>query len=216
MKPGPKPSGKISTEWTPDLAYSIGLLASDGNLSKDGRHLNLTSKDRVQIILFKKCLRLKTKIGKKNSGKNNLAYQTQFGDVLFYKFLLTVGLTPRKSNTMSSLAIPDKYFFDFLRGYFDGDGCSYSYYDKVWKNSFRFYISFASGSIRYIEWLRKELTRLIGVRGHISRSKRVTHIQLKYSKNEAIRVVKEMYYAPNLPSLKRKRLKIYKSLSIIG
>ncbi|MBI4994022.1 hypothetical protein HZC21_00030 [Candidatus Peregrinibacteria bacterium] len=30
-------------KWTPALAYAIGLLATDGNLSKDGRHITMTS-----------------------------------------------------------------------------------------------------------------------------------------------------------------------------
>jgi|SRR3989344_5521137 len=213
MKRGPKPKGKVSSKWSVKLAYAIGLVTADGCLSKDGRHINLTSKDTEQIILFKKCLGLETKIGKKYSGVGNLAYQTQFGDVLFYKFLQEIGLTPAKSNTISSLTIPDKYFFDFLRGYFDGDGCSYSFYDKVYKNSFRFYISFASGSIKYLEWLRAELNRLTGLRGHISYGKR--SIQLKYSKKEAVILVKKMYYSPSSLCLKRKHLKIRKSLSII-
>lgn len=32
--------------WSPALAYAIGLIATDGNLSGDGRHLTVTSKDR--------------------------------------------------------------------------------------------------------------------------------------------------------------------------
>ena len=175
--------------------------------------MNLTSKDKDQIILFKKCLGLETKIGQKYSGAGNLAYQTQFGDVLFYKFLLNIGLSPAKSLIISSVSIPDKYFWDFLRGYFDGDGCSYSFYDSVWKNSFRFYLGFASGSIKYLEWLRSELNRLAGVKGHINYSKRAT--QLKYSKKEAVVISKRMYYAPRLPCLERKHLKIIKTLSII-
>ena len=213
MKRGPKPKGNISTKWSVGLAYAIGLLTADGCLSKDGRHMNLTSKDPEQIILFKKCLCLETKMGKKYSGAGNLAYQTQFGDVLFYKFLQSIGLSPAKSLTISSILIPDEYFLDFLRGYFDGDGCSYSFYDRVYKNSFRFYISFASGSIKYLQWLRESLNRLISIRGHISYGPR--SIQLKYSKREAVILAEKMYYSPDLPCLKRKHLKVKKSLSII-
>ncbi len=46
-----------------DFAYVIGLITTDGSLSKDGRHLNLTSKDIDQIQTFKRILNLKNKIG---------------------------------------------------------------------------------------------------------------------------------------------------------
>ena len=40
-------------QWNHDFAYAIGLITTDGNLSPDGRHINLTSKDE-EIILIKK------------------------------------------------------------------------------------------------------------------------------------------------------------------
>lgn len=216
MKRGPKPKSKIVLKWSPNFAYAMGLLVSDGCLSKDGRHIDLTSKDTEQLVAFNKCLDLNIKISKKLSGSGNVAHHIQFGDVLFYKFLLDIGLSPAKSKTISKVLIPKKYFFDFLRGYFDGDGSSYSYYDPVWKNSYRFYISFASASHKYIEWLRKELKLRLGVLGHISKSVKTSTLQLKYSKREAVKIVKKMYYKKGLVFLKRKYLKISKSLSIIN
>src|SRR3989344_7277407 len=71
MKPGPKPKGKVKLVWSPHFAYAIGLLTADGCLSKDGRHIDLTSKDRAQIISFKKCLGIETKISLKYSGAGN-------------------------------------------------------------------------------------------------------------------------------------------------
>ena len=40
--------------WSENLAYAIGLIATDGSLSNDGRHLNFTSKDIDQIQTFAK------------------------------------------------------------------------------------------------------------------------------------------------------------------
>jgi len=56
---------KVKIKWSPDFAYAIGLLTTDGSLSSDGRHMNLTSKDRGLIEIFKTCLGLKNKIGRK-------------------------------------------------------------------------------------------------------------------------------------------------------
>ena len=207
--------GKVALLWSPEFAYAIGLLTADGCLSKDGRHIDLTSKDAEQIELFETCLGIKTKISPKYSGAGNLAYHTQFGDVLFYQFLMGIGLTPAKSNTISSVLVPKKYFFDFFRGYFDGDGSSYSRYDSCYKKSYRFNISFTSGSEKYLCWLRAELSKLINVKGYLCLNRNTPHIQLKYSKNEAVVICKKMYYKEGLPCLKRKYEKIAQSLEVI-
>ena len=108
---------------------------------------------------------------------------------------------------------PKSYFFDFLRGYFDGDGCSYSYYDQVWPNSYRFYISFASGSEKYFHWLRAKLAVYAKIKGSISRKSGTTNVQLKFAKREAEIIAKKMYYQENLVCLERKRLKVFNSLN---
>ncbi len=215
MKSGPKPKGKVVIKWNSKFAYAIGLLVADGCLSKDGRHMSLTSIDKEQILTFKSCLALTTKVARKFSGSGSMAYHTQFGDVLFYKFLMKIGLSSAKSKTISEILIPRRYFFDFLRGYFDGDGCSYSYYDPIYPKSYRFYISFASGSEKYVDWLRSKLQEYAQIKGHIDYRKNSTNLQLKYAKKEAMIIAKKMYYRKGLVSLERKKLKINKALRII-
>ena len=215
-KRGPKPRGKVVIKWGPEFAYAIGLLVADGCLSKDGRHIDLTSKDEEQLHTFNKCLGITATISKKFSGSGNMAYRIQFGDVLFYKFLLKIGLSAAKSKTISAVLIPRYYFFDFLRGYFDGDGCSYSFYDSVFQNSFRFYISFASGSLKYIKWLRRKLNAFADIKGHVCKQSNSSNFQLKYAKKEAVILAHKMYYENKLACLSRKKLKIDNALSIIG
>ena len=53
-----KPLNKTKIKWSPDFAYAVGLLTTDGSLSKDGRHISFTSKDLQLAKLFKKCLKL--------------------------------------------------------------------------------------------------------------------------------------------------------------
>ncbi len=196
-------------KWTPEFAYAIGLLTTDGNLSKDGRHLNFTSKDLFLIRIFKHCMNLKNiKIGKKASGftTKKKYYYVQFSNVRLYRELLKIGLSPKKSKILSAVLIPSKYFFDFLRGCFDGDGSSYGYWDPRWPNSFMFYITFYSGSLSHIKWLRTRLKSLLKINGHITSGKRVW--QLKYAKQESKILIPKMYYNKKLPLLERKYKKI--------
>lgn len=216
MKRGPKPKGQVVVEWSSQFAYVIGLLTADGCLLNDGRHIDFTSKDYEQVATFKKCLKLKACISVKHSGIGNRYYRVQFSDVLFREFLMSIGLTPAKSKTIASVLVPDEYFSDFLRGYFDGDGSSYSYYDPIFPKSYRFYLSFVSASPRFIQWLQEKLQIEVGVKGHFSRALGKGYIQLKYAKKEAILVCAYMYQNKGGPRLKRKHLKIKQSMRIIS
>ena len=215
-KRGPKPREKVKIKWSPNFAYAIGLLATDGCLSGDGLLIDLTSKDKEQLKNYSKCLGLNYKIGTKFNNRGDLSFRIQFKNRLFYDFLLSIGLTPRKSLTMGSLGVPNKYFFDFLRGCFDGDGCSYSYWDPRWKSSFMFYITFASGSKNFIFWLQEEIYKNVEIRGHvaISTNKVNPYYQLKYAKRDGLEIIKKMYYNPNVICLSRKFFKIKKALNL--
>ena len=197
------------------MAYLVGLITTDGNLSKDGRHMSIVSKDLEQVENVIKILMLKNKIGVKNSSfKNNgKYYYVQFGNVELYKFLNSVGLFPNKSKNLGALKIPEAYIRDFLRGHLDGDGYTYSYWDKRWKNSFMFYTVFASGSKKHIIWLRETILTLYKLDGKIKRNRSV--YVLVFSKRASINLMKIIYYRKKLICMKRKKFKISKALGII-
>ncbi len=214
VKRGPKPKKIVDETWRPNLAYAIGLLATDGCLAKDGLLIDLTSKDREQLENFSKCLGIKFNIGTKKNSTGDECLRIQFKNKIFYDFLLSIGLTPKKSLTMGDLNIPNKYFFDFLRGSFDGDGCFYSYWDPRWRSSHMFYLEFVSASKKHINWLQNELKSNLGVVGHIVQDGRKVSFQLKYAKKEALVIINKMYYNPSVICLSRKKLKIQKALKI--
>lgn len=207
---------KTNRVWSPRLAYAIGLIATDGCLSSDGRHIDLTSKDKEQLVNFLRCLNLDNKIGRKFSGSGKRTYlRVQFGDVVFYRFLLGIGLTPAKSKTMGIVQIPRRYFFDFLRGCFDGDGTFYSYWDPRWKSSFMFYTVFISASPAHLNWIREELNVRLRVTGHLTHDTKKSTYQLKYAKAESLKILRRLYQNKAAVCLTRKRLKIKKALGIL-
>ena len=112
----------------PDKAYIIGMLYSDGNLSKNNYDVKLFLQDRDKKIL-------EDILHKLNSDyplhfydySNKPNHKNQYGFIIsnrfFYKSLLQYGLFPNKSLTLKyPTNIPNKYQRDFIRGYFDGDG----------------------------------------------------------------------------------------------
>ncbi len=215
-KRGPQPEGKVKIKWSANFAYAIGLLVTDGCLYNDMRHISLTTKDIEQAENFKKCLGLEVKTGMKGNGasKEKKYYHIQFGDVLFYEFLVSIGLTMAKSKTIGPVDVPNRYFFDYLRGCFDGDGCFYSYWDPRWKSSHMFYLEFVSASKKHVIWLQEEIDNRTGTHGHITNDGRGLTLQLKYAKKEALVIIKKMYYNPRVICLPRKKLKIQKALKI--
>ncbi|MDP3956821.1 MAG: hypothetical protein Q8P97_02395 [bacterium] len=211
-------------QWTQDLAYIIGLLVTDGNLSKDGRHITMRSSEIEMLETFIKCLHLKNKIG---STDNQRGYRVQFGNVQFYNWLLKIGLFPAKTYTIGKISVPDEFFRDFVRGHLDGDGSIRSYEDRY--NTYRgrtyanqrLFLTFISASKVHIIWLQMKIQQLASLKGALMTSKpkftgRVPISILKFSKKDSIKLLDWIYYQPSLPSLIRKRQLAERALNIIA
>lgn len=202
-----KPSKSISEKWTSNLAYAVGLLATDGNLSSDRRHISFDSKDKEQVENFIKCLGLTNNITRKSRSREEIKkyYQVQFGSVLFYKFLESIGLHSCKSRTIQGVNIPTKFFFDFLRGVFDGDGTFYVFKhpESQWP---QLRIKFSSASPNFLRWLQGEINERLETRGYITKGTRAEN--LEYAKSDSLRLAESMYYSSKIVRLSRKYAKI--------
>ncbi|PIV10388.1 MAG: hypothetical protein COS49_00735 [Candidatus Portnoybacteria bacterium CG03_land_8_20_14_0_80_41_10] len=201
-------------KWTSKFAYAIGLFTADGSLSIDGRHLNFTSKDKVQVRNFMKCLGLKNRISKKTRGAEKIRkyHQVQFGNVKLYGFLQSIGLSVNKSLTIKHVEIPRELFQDFLRGLLDGDG-NISILSHPESRYPQLRVRFASGSITFLQWLQESINKnlKLGNRGSIQcygRSK-----CLSYGKEDSIKIFRYIYYSDQIICLKRKLAKAKPFLS---
>ena len=74
--------------------------------------------------------------------------------------LMNLGILPRKARRLVEIKIPSKYFPDFARGFFDGDGTVYIY--KV-NNVFQIKAGFVCASRQFIERFNKQLCQKIGI-----------------------------------------------------
>jgi len=220
--------GIISTLWKPNLAYIIGLLTTDGNLSKDGRHITMRSSDKDLLETFKICLGLQNRIAQSvNDGyAKKPSFRVQFSNVKFYRWLLEIGLFPAKTYTIGKIKIPDLYFRDFLRGHLDGDGSVFTYVDKYnfyrGRNyiNHRVYVKFISVSQKHITWLYQTIDKLSPVKGSLNyrkykQSNYVPMWEIKFSKKESIKLLKWIYYENSLPCLNRKREIVSKIFNLV-
>ncbi len=187
--------GNVKIEWNSNFAYVIGVIAADGNLSPDLRHLHITSKDKEMIINCKKCLGIDNKVGKKARGgsKDKKYFVLQFGDKNFFEFLLSIGLTPKKSKTIGQLEIPKKYFKDFLRGCIDGDG-SITIFKHPESKQPQYKVRLCSASRLFLDWILKTSSELCFVTGgsiHIPKNSSV--FTLVFAKEDSIKILRWIY-----------------------
>ena len=203
-----KRRSKVAITWSPEFAYVIGVITTDGNLSSDGRHINVTSKDREMVDTVKRLLRLDNKIGRKARGysKEKKYFVLQFGDINFCEFLVSIGLMPAKSKKLKRVLVPLKFFADFLRGCIDGDGnISISRHPESKFEQLR--VRLVSASPDFLIWILAVIRKELAVNGgYIYSQARKSVSTLAFGKTDSMKIIKGMYYKKSLPTLKRKRV----------
>ena len=211
---GPSPNHEwtqLRTAWSPDIAYVVGVIATDGNLSGDRRHLTVSSKDIDLLETVRRCLALTSSIVRCSGTK---CFRIQWSDRSFYEWLRGVGLTPAKSLTLGPINVPDETFRDFVRGCIDGDGSIVTYVDRfnTTKNAKyvydRLFVSIVSASPSFLEWIRRTVSRLRGLKGHLTVRRIPKHHDmwcLRYAKRESVILLRWIYYHADVPALRRKR-----------
>ena len=107
-------------------AYLLGFLLADGyNNEKRGVIQVIVSDKDVEVLeFFKKELECDKPIGRVVN-KNVSASRIDFCSSIMSQSLKEKGCFQNKTFLLSFPKVKDKYLSDFVRGYFDGDGCFY-------------------------------------------------------------------------------------------
>ncbi len=187
------------------LWYFVGVIASDGSLSKDGRHVDITSKDYEFLKLLKETLKLPGRVTPKSNGHGGVGYRIQISDRAFYNFLTGLGLMPKKSLRLGPISVSNEHLRDFLRGVIDGDGNIRRWiHPKNGREQWALRIY--SGSEDFVKWLQDRIEALWSVKGAMHKETkggtRPWYI-LKYGKIAA-RVILTQCYSDGALSLERK------------
>ena len=204
----------LPLEWSPVMAYVVGLMASDGCLLRDGRHLAFDSNDLQLIETFSRCLGRRLVFRTTFTRAGNRSYQTAFSDAALHRWLRSVGLIPRKSLTLGPLAVPRDVIIHVARGLFDGDGHLANFVHAPTLRTYpryvheRLWLYFNSASRRHVDWIRSELRETLGVDGYVgtrpARPPRHAFYRLQYGKRASIRLLTAFYEDPSAPRLERK------------
>jgi hypothetical protein len=200
--------------WSADMAYIVGLTATDGCLVTGRRAINFKSSDRELVETYLRLLGRSNPVKSQPTRTGGVVYFTQFRDSTLYEWFRSVGLTPRKSLTLGALSVPDDFLLPLVRGLLDGDG---SIINKVYRadtgrRSDYYYweyliTSFNSASGDHVLWLEAALARLLGLKGSIQKS--ITsagnpYFELRYGK-AASSTLRPLLFPDGAPCLGRKR-----------
>lgn len=199
-------------KWTSAMSYILGYLYADGSLEDAsylrGKYLRVSSIEKKNIIKIRELLNSKHTITEKSPTSKNgkMGYLLRIGSHVLYNDLTKLGLYPNKSLTIKFPDIPSNYLADFIRGYFDGDGCVMIQKARGKKQSIvikRLSTVFTSGSKEFLERLARETQKIIGTEqinvyvGHNS-------YMLSYSTGDSIKIFKFMYNKKGNIYVKRK------------
>lgn len=209
----PKPTRFVETffdHWSSNMAYVLGYFAADGSMYKNKNgscYIAFTSTDKELIRTVQDILHLKNKIEiYQPKGNTKLRYTIQIGSKKIYKKFLEFGFTPNKSLNLNFPKIADNLIGDFLRGYFDGDGCAY--FKLIFRRNRRkpypfFQLSFRCGSKKFLISIKRTLSRLIFTEGNIYfHSGAYT---LSYTPKDVVKSYHLMYPTGSVSHLQRKR-----------
>ena len=162
-----------------------------------GNYISITSTDKKIIHDIKRWMKSEHTIvpARPTWPNGKLRYVLRMGNKKLYEDLLRFGVYPNKSLTVRMPSIPRKFIKDFVRGYFDGDGCAHLNKSKGEKQKIivrALLTIFTSGSRAFLDDLLQVLKRETVIkRTRIYKSHR--SFQLRLGTADSIELFKFMY-----------------------
>lgn len=108
-----------------NMAYLLGLYASDGNVSKKDNTISLilSNVDKDFLSMVAKELKFTGNIKEYENSKGFRNVRLIFTSLPIKEKFQEYGIIPNKTYNFSfPMQLNKKYWIDFIRGYFDGDG----------------------------------------------------------------------------------------------
>jgi hypothetical protein len=203
----------LPLEWSDEMAYIVGLTATDGCLFTGRRKINFKSGDRQLVETYLSVLGRTNRVKQTKTRTDGIVYFTEFHDSRLYEWFRSVGLTPRKSLTLGAIRVPDEYLMPLARGLMDGDGSVVNFVHRPTVKMYpnyryeRLRVCFHSASRTHVDWLRSKLRPIAGTRGYVEVRKlegRHDFYKLQYGKAAAVALLTAFYADRTAPRLIRK------------
>jgi len=158
-------------KWSNEMAYVLGFFMADGYVftgKRGASYFAIQIKDKDLLINIRFVLGSEHKITKRIHIKDkSIFYRLQIGSNEMCEDLAKLGIKERKTYRLKlPTNIPKKYFGEFVRGYFDGDGNVWIGFiqRKQFKNTHTIQTVFTSASNGFLKDLYKSLQKR-GIKG---------------------------------------------------
>ena len=187
-------------KWSNKMAYVLGFFYADGNMEDAsylrGKYIRFNNTDLNLINNIRIAMDSRHKIYESPAhGNYKTKYLLRIGSHKLYDSLKKIGLYPNKSLTIKLPKIPKKYFFDFLRGYLDGDGCIYLELANGKNGNAiikKLTTIFTSGSRVYLDKLRRKINSYCNI-DKISVYVSRRSYQLRYGTADSLKILDLIY-----------------------
>lgn len=180
--------------WSAEMAYILGIVITDGCISRGKLRFGVASKDRslLEFISSRLCPGKAIRDTNYVNSKTKRRYPTswlELGSKQIVRDLLGHGVTERKTGREAMPNCPEEFRPDLLRGLLDGDGC----FNFSRKNAAFPYIrmTIASASPEFLEEVKRQLC--FGF-GRIYRCSRNCFKWTLYRQKQIKKLVDIMYY----------------------
>lgn len=162
-----------------DMAYIIGFLGADGNISsKDNRiDLELASVDYEILVKIKEVLKLERDIKVYQCSSGYTKNKLYFYSAQIKQDLLKYGLVPNKTYSKDyhfPYLLDKEYIPDYIRGLFDGDG-------SIKKNGNNICFQIDSSSKPILLEIQKFLKENYNISTNIAETKKLIFIYIVYT-----------------------------------
>jgi len=184
--------------WSPEMAWCLGLIYTDGYLNEERIRIELNNTDKEMVEKFIKFIDSKYKLcvyhfknvsGSYGNCKDK--FYTYIHSDIMYNDLKSLGIFQKKSITIEFPAIyPQEFMADYIRGLWDGDG-----HIGVIKRDDIIVCSFTSGSHNFIYGLSVYLDNTLCLSKHsVSKNTNGTYIMQLYG-NNAYKLCNYIYHS---------------------
>jgi len=201
---------------TREKAYWLGMMFADGKVSFNSNEITLGLSDGEHVEKFKNFLGAnnhKITVLKPDKNKNKLTrnfYSFSIKDKQIHDDLIKWGCKPQKNHLDLHIPNIDSIFiWDFIRGYFDGDGGFYYIKNKIKKD--RLVITFTGSKT-----LLTEIAQITGIKTSLERNiKSPTTYCLRSNSRFIVNSIIEQMYKDTNDSIRLNR-KYHIYLNYIG
>lgn len=165
-------------------AYFLGLMYSDGSVTKTQFYIKLHDEDIIQK--FKQELKCESPI--RYIEKPWKAYIFAVSCQQLCSQLISHGCVPNKTKIIQLPILNKNLYRHFIRGFFDGDGCL-QLQDKIYHCRF----DLTCASLKFLEQLRPIISEHAKTNGYLGKEKKYNVWHLNYSGHQVKQILDWLY-----------------------